>query len=119
MIAVFGVVFVVIFHITVSEFVLKRKWGIEPDRSGLSWAGRDKRFVAVEIILLLAAFSFLFVTRGVNHTFFVVPLLLTGYFLSQALEAKKRNPEDRGYYYDGLAVVSLLLMTIFSLLGTI
>ncbi|WP_347860845.1 hypothetical protein U0355_09025 [Salimicrobium sp. PL1-032A] len=80
MIAVFGVIFVVIFHITVSEFLLRRKWGIEPESSGLSWSGRHKRFVAVELLLVLAAFSFLFVTGGRNGTFFVVPLLLAGVF---------------------------------------
>lgn len=119
MLAVLGVIAVVVFHITVSEWLLKRKWGIEPDKSGLSWSGRDKRFVAGEIFILLTAFVYLFLNRGVGDTFFVVPLLLMGYFLLQAFEAKKRNPEDRGYYYDLLAVLSLFLMALFSLIGAI
>ncbi|SIS44863.1 DUF4181 domain-containing protein [Salimicrobium flavidum] len=117
MLAVLGVVAVVVFHITISEWLFKRKWGIEPDKSGLLWAGRDKRFVAAEVLILLTAFLYLFLNRGVGDTFFVVPLLLMGYFLIQAFEAKKRKPEDRGYYYDLLAVLSLFLMALFTLMG--
>ncbi|PBB06611.1 MULTISPECIES: hypothetical protein [Salimicrobium] len=119
MIAVLGVVLVVIFHITVSEVVLKRKWGIEPNRTGMTWVGRDKRFVTLEVILLIAGFTFLFLTGGADGMFFVVPLLLAAYFLSQVIEARRREPGDHSYYYDGLAVLSLLLMTLFSLSGTV
>ncbi|SDX39069.1 MULTISPECIES: hypothetical protein [Salimicrobium] len=119
MTAVIGVVLVVIFHITVSEVVLKRKWGIEPDRTGMTWAGRDKRFVVLEVFLLIAAFTFLFLTGGADGMFFVVPLLLAAYFLSQVIEARRGDDGDRSYYYDGLAVLSLLLMTLFSFLGTV